>query len=173
MSRKNRVTPDTVNFYHLLKSVKMTALIFNFSFLFSVLITVLFKYYGSYSKATIQSLIEYLSGIIGPASATLLGIVLTGLAILIALFRENISGLLVKHGLLQRFLFPFWFVSILWGVSTFICTGFKLFQGLPYKYLIYAIHFEIFIFIYALFSTVALLGHAIKVAIILADLENN
>lgn len=147
-------------------------IIFNFGFIFSLLIT--FVYWMYYSNYNIDKnlLYEYMGDTLLSTSGALLGIVIAGLAIIMAVLQERILHALYKLNLLKKFLYPFGFISILWGSSTLICFFIDLFSLTKSEFLIPLVFFEIFLFTYALCSTVGLILDTLKIALVLAKLEN-
>jgi hypothetical protein len=171
MSRNERITHKTTGFFSLLKIAGLKNLFLNLSTLIALISTLLFWYYNKNYNPDIQKLIDYYSDTVGSISATLLGIVIAGLAILIAVFQGKILGSLLKNRILQKFLFPFWFVTVMWGLSTFNCILLNTFSSINKNLLTIVLYFEIFIFVYSLFATISLMGHSIRVGLFLADLE--
>jgi hypothetical protein len=68
------------------------------------------------------------------------------------------------------FLFPFWLLAGFWALSTLVCIALKFFSNLPAEYLLYAIAFESFLFIFSILSTVSLMGDAIRLGLFFASL---
>lgn len=169
VKRNERVTESTTSFWSLLNLVKVKTLIVNFSFLISIFITVAF-YLVMSRKSDLLNTVNYFSNTIASISATLMGIVIAGLAILIALVQGKVLGLLLQKSVLQKFLFPFWFLSGTWALSTLLSTSSLFFYDPIGDYIVYYLSFNFFAFTYSLFGTISLMGHAIRLGLFLATL---
>ncbi|MDX5476221.1 MAG: hypothetical protein LPK00_11865 [Bacillaceae bacterium] len=171
MLRDERVTYETTSFWFLLKTVSIKNLFINIRTLLSILFSLSFYYL--FTGKDIDTTAQYFGNTIATISASLLGIVIAGLAILIAVLQGRIFGVLLQKKLLQRFLFPFWFITFLWGISTIICLIIAIFYSMiSSQVLLVVMSIEIFIFTYSLLGTVNLMGHSIRIGLFLADLES-
>lgn len=129
-------------------------------------------YYFIKDVTEFSGLIEYTSDTIASISASLLGIVIAGLAILISLTQGKLLSLFLQKNILQKFLFPFWVFAGAWALSTLICICLKLIEYLDRDILLYVFTFEVFVFVYALLGTVSLMGHAIRFGIYIAQITD-
>jgi hypothetical protein len=171
MFRNDRVNKKTTSFFYLL-GLTFTSLINTFSFYFAAACSVLL-YFLFINVREYSDLINYVSNTIASISATILGIVIAGLAILITLTQGKLLGLFLQKNILQKFLFPFWIVTGMWAISTLLCVVIKLVQYVSFFYIHWLFAIETFVFIYSMFSTVSLMGHSIRMGIYVASLQEN
>jgi len=172
LKRGDRVD-ENISFWSLLRNTKIGTLTWKYPiFYFSIIVA-----YGCYrvfkvlSKDTYVSLFPYISDTIASISATLMGIILAGLAIIVGLAVGDILNLLLKGKILQKLLFPFWFVTLLWAVSTLTAISLYFIPYLVNKEIeIIFLSFQSFIFTYALLGTVSLIGSTIKIMVLIAEL---
>ncbi|MGM1050264.1 MAG: hypothetical protein ACQEXX_29660 [Bacillota bacterium] len=169
MARNERVTSKTTSFYGLLKITTVKPFFITPAFFVAFLLAGVFYYFFK-DVTEFSELIEYSSNTIASISATLLGIVIAGLAILISLSQGKLLSIFLQKNILQKFLFPFWVFTGAWALSTLVCISLKLFEYFHYKVLLYIMTFEVFVFVYALLGTVSLMGHAIRFGIYIAQL---
>ncbi|MBA2943196.1 hypothetical protein HZF08_33540 [Paenibacillus sp. CGMCC 1.16610] len=137
------------------------------TFYISLVLSVVFLWFFK-NVADFSELIDYTSDTIASISATLMGIVIAGLAILISLTQGKLLTIFLQKNILQKFLFPFWVMTFLWGISSLICILIKLLQWMSPVILLYVFTVEVFIFVYALFGTISLMGHAIRFGLYVA-----
>ncbi|WP_413362291.1 hypothetical protein [Lysinibacillus sp. 3P01SB] len=102
---------------------------------------------------------------ISSMSASIFGIVIASLAVSMTVFNQKILAPLEKTKLLHKFLFPFWYLIVLWGAVIIISTF------APYLYNIDTINstvlnsillFEFWLFIYSLFFAIKITGLLIR-----------
>lgn len=172
LERNERITYKTTSFIALLKIYKFRTLFFNISFLIAAIVSFSFYIYFK-NNYLISLMVDYISTTLSTISASLLGIVIAGLAILIALTQGKTLSILLKRNVLQIFLFPFWLLSFFWGISTLTCIAINFLDIINFEHIFYLITFEVFIFIYSILSTIQLMGHAIRLGLFLADFEKD
>ncbi|MEN2467641.1 hypothetical protein [Ornithinibacillus sp. FSL M8-0202] len=172
MKRNERITYKTTSFLALFRIYRFRTLIFNFSFLIAAVLSASFYFFYKDINTTNQ-IVNFVGTTLSSISASLLGIVIAGLAILIALTQGKTLSILLQRNVLQIFLFPFWILSFFWGISTLICIAIIFLDIINFNYLFYLITFEVFIFTYSVLSTIQLMGHAIRLGLFLADYEND
>lgn len=141
----------------------------NWSFFWSFLISSVPIFY-SWKKGTFTSdfisLSKELSATLLGASAGVLGIVIAALTITLTLFHNSLLPKMLETKLIHKFLFPYWFVVVLWGVSIVLCIILNFFEvyGLVQSVAI-VFGIELFWFLYATFYTVQLTGLVIRLAL--------
>jgi len=170
VKRDERITLSSTSFLSLLRISKIKSFIINWSFFFSVVAFIL-TYLKFKNTTDFSKLAEYYSNIIASVSATLLGIVLAGLAILIALMQGKVLGLLLRKNVLQKFLFPFWIIAASWAISVLLSVSMYLFYEELSTIYVYVLSTESFVFTYSLLGSISLMGHSIKLGIMLAELS--
>lgn len=174
LKRGERVDPNTLNFWNLLRTVKLKNVTYKYPATYLAAIISVSIYYFLFSKLSsdrLSKLLEYFSDTMASISATLLGIILAGLAIIVALAAGNILRLMLKGKILHKLLFPFWYVTVLWSIS----TALSIFIGisdllLSNSHVELLLAIEVFIFTYSIYATVGLVGSSIKIMLILAQL---
>jgi hypothetical protein len=172
MTRGGRVESN-MTFWSLLKTTKVRNLTWKYPVFYIAIIFAYAAYYllKKMDNDSYKEIFPYVSDTIASISATLMGIIIAGLAIIVALAMGDVLNLLLKNKTLQKLLFPFWFVTLLWALSTLIAILLNFIPLLVSKNIeIYILTFEVFLFIYALFGTVGLIGGSIKIMIIIAQL---
>ncbi|MDX8046624.1 hypothetical protein SH601_11590 [Gracilibacillus sp. S3-1-1] len=174
MKRDERVNFENTSFFGMLKIVRLGTLTYkNFGFYFGLVIAFIFLFITEdFNEKELIDLAEYITGVIPSVAAALLGIIIAGLAIIVALSTEDIYNKLLKNRTLQKLLFPFWYVAALWAITTFSVISLGLIQKFLEVHIIYyLIVFIIFILNYALVSTIKLIGNTIRIMVYLAQLK--
>ncbi|RVT67645.1 hypothetical protein [Niallia taxi] len=164
---------DDISFWKMLRVTKVGTLTWKYPiFYISICLAVISYYY--FSKMDAQSyadIFPYISDTIASISATLMGIILAGLAIIVGLAVGDILNLLLRGKTLQKLLFPFWLVTLLWAISTIIAISLNFVPLFVSKSVeLYLLSFEVFIFTYSVFGTVGLIGSTIKIFVLIAQL---
>lgn len=109
-----------------------------------------------------KELVSYLIG----ASASIFGIVIAALSVTLVLFHESLLPVLLKHKLLHKFLFPFWYAVAMWSINIVSLLFTYLIQALYLNKLMqWLVYLDIFLFLYATFYTVGLTGLVIRLAL--------
>ncbi|MGZ0084541.1 hypothetical protein ACWNXI_02895 [Caldibacillus thermoamylovorans] len=160
---------ETTNLLKLVLKIGLKRFIHFHGFYFGILSAVsLYYILERITQKQLEEFYKYLGDTIVSVSSSLLGIVIAGLALLIAILKEDILKPLYDSKLLQKFLVPFWVVSWCWGLSTVI--GFFINVGSYFciGYMKFIAPFNIFFFVYGTFATIDLLGNAIKITLIIA-----
>lgn len=122
-----------------------------------------------YSRDTLIDIVKYLSNTGSQICSTLLGILIAGLAIIIAVVNGKLANLLLKGNILQRLLFPFWLVAACWGVSLgCLMISYPLYPLLNENGLRFIILAESFLISFSLSATVGLIGNTIQIGLIIA-----
>lgn len=145
-------------------------LVFNFTLFNSLLATLFIHFilsgyelteFSVYTPELAKDFYNRISGM----SASIFGIVIAALAVSMTVFNQKILEPLEKSKLLHKFLFPFWYLIVLWGSIILIST-----IG-PYLYVVdtkvitflpYLVIFELWLFIYALFFAIKITGLLIR-----------
>jgi hypothetical protein len=172
MTRRERVTSETTNFRSLIRIVTIKPFIKTPIFGISFILTILFWFFFR-NVRDFKDLIDYTSDTIASISATLMGIVIAGLAILISLTQGKLLALFLHRNILQKFLFPFWIMTFTWGLSTLFCVLLKLIEWMEPAYHLWVLTIEVFVFSYSLLGTISLMGHAIRFGLYVARAEGN
>lgn len=128
----------------------------------------LYYFLGKINGKQTEDIYKYLGDTIVSVSSTLLGIVIAGLAILIAVLKEDILKSLYDSQLLHKFLTPFLVVSWCWGLSTIIGVVINLGSYFFINHMKFIAPFNIFLFVYGTFATIDLLGNAVRITMIIA-----
>jgi len=171
MKRDERVSSKTTTFMGLLRITTFKPFLATPVFFVAVILAAIFYFYFK-DITDFSHLVEYTSDTIASISATILGIVIAGLAILISLTQGKLLSLFLQKNILQKFLFPFWVFTGAWALSTLICIIIKLFQYFEPELLLYIFTTEVFVFVYALLGTVSLMGHAIRFGLYIAQITD-
>ncbi|MEK4425216.1 hypothetical protein [Solibacillus sp. FSL K6-1523] len=145
-------------------------LVFNFTLLNSLLLIGFIHYifsgfeltdFNVYTPEIAKDLYNRISGM----SASIFGIVIAALAVSMTIFNQKVLEPLEKTRLLHKFLFPFWYLVVLWGCVIIISTVapylYELGNIQPI-YLTYLFLFELWLFIYAMFFAIKLTGLLIR-----------
>ena len=145
-------------------------LVFNFTLLNSLLVFLFIHYILSgfnltnfevYSPEIAKDFYNRISSM----SASIFGIVIASLAVSMTVFNQKILEPLEKSKLLHKFLFPFWYLIVLWGCviifSTFAPYLYELDTIQPVL-LPYFLLFEIWLFIYSMFFAIKITGLLIR-----------
>ncbi|MCU5129368.1 MULTISPECIES: hypothetical protein [Bacillus cereus group] len=176
LKREERTTYENTSFFSMLKSNGISSLtVTNFGFYLAVLIGII-SYFTlvRMKNQTIIDIANYISNILPGVSASILGIIIAGLSIVVALTSGKIFHLLLKNKTLQNLLFPFWYAATLWGILLFVSMSFPiLIKTITIKLLLYILTITFSFFVYTLCGTIALIGNTIRIMIILADLNND
>ncbi|WP_043929797.1 hypothetical protein [Bacillus sp. EB01] len=173
-TRGDKIDLDDLSFIGFLKIVKLRNITIKYPGTYIALLGsfLFYKYIINGKDFDSEKVTAYLGDTVVSVSASLLGIIIAALAILIALAMGEVAHLLLKNKTLQKLLFPFWLVTVFWGLSTFLSISIFFFQpifnGFKYFYFLYSV--EVFIFIYALYATIGLIGSSIKIMILVARL---
>jgi|GEM_PF-2780077 len=172
--RVDRVSADNTTFISLFKVVGLRNFVWkNYGFYLALITTILFQWIiNDYDNQKIDNIAKYFGDPIASISATLLGIIIAGFAIILAVANGKILNLLLAESTLQKLLYPFWFISFFWALSTFVAV---LIAFLPnvvsYSILKHVLCAEVFIFTYSLCGTVILIGNTVVLTLHLAELE--
>lgn len=135
------------------------------SALFTAVLLLCLLLHGSLKIYT-WSLSVSLTGIFFGASAGLLAIVISALAVTLAVFRDHLLPAMLESKILHKFLFPFWLASVLWVINIVLCILIFVNVSLNSKSLITPTFFvELFFFLYASFYTVSLTGFVIRLSL--------
>lgn len=164
---------ENISFLSLLRTTKVSNITWKYPvFYISVCIAVITYYYLNKMKVEqYDQIFPYISDTIASISATLMGIILAGLAIIVGLAAGDLLNLLSRGKTLHKLLFPFWFTTLLWAVSTMIAISLNFLPIFLTKSIeIYIVSFEAFIFIYSLLGTVGLIGSSIKILLLISQL---
>jgi hypothetical protein len=173
MIKRGDKVGDNIGFWSLLRTAKIKNITWKYPVFYIAAITAYLSYVflEKMDNGSYEEVIPYVSSVIAPISATLMGIIIAGLAVIVALSMGEILNLLLKNKTLQKLLFPFWYCALMWSISTFLAVFLKFVPLFVSKKIeIYMISLEFFVFTYALFATVGLIGSAIKIMIIIAQL---
>ncbi|MBJ7956824.1 hypothetical protein JDS77_03665 [Bacillus cereus group sp. N28] len=176
LKREERTTYDNTSFFSMLKTNGISSLtVTNFGFYLAILTGILFYFIlVRMTDQEIPEIANYISNILPGVSASILGIIIAGLSIVVALTSGKIFHLLLKNRTLQNLLFPFWYAATLWGILLFVSMSFPiLIKMITIKPLVYILAITFSFFIYTLCGTIALIGNTIRIMIILADLNND
>ncbi|KAA1808164.1 hypothetical protein CN417_01435 [Bacillus thuringiensis] len=176
IKREERATYDNTSFLSLLKENGIFSLtIGNLGFYVAILLGWLsYRVFINMKQTEITEIAGYISNILPGVSASILGIIIAGLSIIVALTSGKILHLLLKNKTLQNLLFPFWYAAALWGIIIVITMSFPIIIKITtMKILIYSIVFVLSLTIYTLFGTIALIGNTIRIMVILAQLNDN
>lgn len=112
------------------------------------------------------NLSKTLDSILITASAGAMGVIIAALSVTTALFSKSILPMLLQSRLLHKFLFPFWYAVLLWGINVIISISLPFFHELKeYELLPYIFGLEIFLFLYAVLYTINLTGQVIRLAL--------
>jgi hypothetical protein len=145
-------------------------LVFNFTLFYSLLATLLIHYilsgfklsdFSVYAPELAKDFYNRISGM----SASIFGIVIASLAVSMTVFNQKILEPLEKSKLLHKFLFPFWYLIVLWGIIILISTIGPYLYGINTTttiFLPYLLVFELWLFIYALFFAIKITGLLIR-----------
>lgn len=164
---------ENVSFWRLLHLFRKRYLIINFPFPIAVLIFILTHYLTSHisPKDLIQT-VQYLGNIATTSSAALLAIVITGLAVLIALANGKLLNLLLQRETLHRLLFPFWLVSIFLGITLAVSLALSIsaifMDDIQNRWVISIISF---CFAYSTSATIGLVGNTVQIGIKFAHFQ--
>lgn len=172
--RVERVSTDNTTFFSLFKVVGLRNFVWkSYGFYIAILVTMLFQWIiTNYDSQKIDKIAEYFGDQIASISATLLGIIIAGFAIILAVANGKILNLLLAESTLQKLLYPFWFISFFWALSTFVAVLIAFLPNLiSYSILKYVISAEVFIFTYSLCGTIILIGNTVVLTLHLAELE--
>lgn len=136
-------------------------------FLGAILIAVIFITAFTYSNdwATKDFITAFSDNLLNIASA-LFGILFAAFAIILSLSDEKFMKFLKKVGVLEKILFPFWLISILYIISIFINLLPSFFDLKIAKYIS---SFGLFIFAWALLGTIYLINETISFGLRRAD----
>ncbi|MFD1850975.1 hypothetical protein [Oceanobacillus bengalensis] len=174
MKRDERVNYQNTSFLGMLRINKISSLtVKNLGFYLGLILTIIFYYYcRNLSNDLIRKLADYMTNVLPSVSATLLGIIIAGLAIIVALSTGNIYNHLLENRTLQKLLFPFWYAASLWGVLILLLLVLKVLLLIStMKVIFIGIILIIFFLNYALFGTMALIGNRIRIMIYLAQIK--
>lgn len=173
LTRGDRVTVETTSFFAMLRTVGIRNIVWkNIGFYIALLTSfATWYYFKERDMDYFKSSSAYIGDTIASVSGTLLGIILAGLAIIVAIANGKILHLLLANKMLQKILTPFWLVSVCWGLSTFICILINFVVSMSSIKIVLALTvMESFIFMYSLCGTINLIGNTIRVMVIIADL---
>lgn len=173
MLRRGERVDGNIDFWSLIRVAKVRNITWKYPIFYIAFIVAFIsnKYIRKMDSSSYEGIFPYFSDTIASISATLMGIIIAGLALIVALAMGDVLNLLLKNQTLQKLLFPFWMCTLLWAVSTFISISLNFIHLFLNKNIeIYIISFEIFIFTYTLFATVGLIGSSIRIMIIIAQL---
>lgn len=135
---------------------------FILAIIFSLLLIWLFyKYNIDYTKTASD-----LWSILFASASGIFGIVIAALSVTTVLFKPRLKPKMLEYGLLQKFLFPFWFTVSLW--CSVILLSFTIYLLLIINLMLLlkiVFHICIFIFLFALFLTVNLTGLVIRLTL--------
>jgi hypothetical protein len=171
----NELTWEETTFYGLFKKAGGSTLK-NWTWFWAAILTIGFGVFFTQNSTNLQedlfSLSSAFAGTLLGAAAGIFGIVIAALTITITLFRKSLLPIMLRENLLQKFLFPFWFLVVLWAANIVLCVLLFAIQVLKQKYLTPFIFFlELFLFLYATFYTVRLTGLVIRLALQNAQIE--
>ncbi|MGG1618011.1 hypothetical protein ACIFQM_00410 [Paenibacillus sp. NRS-1782] len=164
---------DETTFRGLLKIVKLEPLK-NWSSFWAVVLTLLMIAYVLFEKdfEKLSVVADKTATTLLSASAAIFGIVIASLTLTITLFHQKLLPVMLKHNLLHRYLFPFWFVVLLWSINIVMCLFIVFIQVFGSPFGIAAVFsLEIFLFLFATFYTVNLTGLVIQLALQRAQIE--
>ncbi|WP_017379779.1 hypothetical protein [Paenisporosarcina sp. TG-14] len=106
---------------------------------------------------------------ISSISSSIFGIVIAALAVSMSVFNQKIVGLLENNKLLHKFLFPFWFLVLCWGVLILISSLMPIINEkiIVSHQIIFDVitGFTVWLFIYALFFSINITGLLIRLFI--------
>lgn len=177
LKREERATYDNTSFFNMLKINGISSLTFkNFGFYCSIFTGALAYYIFEQTKkdTLITDIANYISNILPGVSASILGIIIAGLSIVVALTSGKIIHLLLKNKTLQNLLFPFWFAAALWALLLIFSMVLPLLIKLiPIYILKNFLIIILVVFIYTLYGTISLVGNTIRIMLILAQLSND
>ncbi|MCM3144690.1 hypothetical protein [Brevibacillus sp. MER 51] len=172
--REERVSTNNTNFFSLFRVVGLRNFVWkNYGFYFALCVTIIFGWVINHTdKLKINDIAEYFGDPIASISATLLGIIIAGFAIILAVANGKILNLLLEDSTLQKLLYPFWFISFFWALSTFLSIVIVFLSNLVSENIMkYVFCAEVFIFTYSLCGTVILIGNTVVLTLHLAELE--
>lgn len=141
--------------------------------LFTTIYVILLSYCGDFSEST-HRIIPILNTTILASSASAMGVIIAALSVTIALFSKSLLPKLLQSKLLHKFLFPFWYAVLLWGITVFLSLFVSVTQQislLTASTVIFTVSF--FLFIYSIFFTINLTGQVIRLTLQNAQDMNN
>lgn len=174
MKKRGERVDGNLTFWSLLRTSKIRNITWKYPvfYLAAIVAYIAYRYLHKMDDESYGAIFNYFSDTIASISATLMGIIIAGLALIVALAMGEVLNLLLREQTLQKLLFPFWYCTLLWSLSTITAIALNFIPLFVNKNVeIYIITFEVFIFTYALFGTVGLIGSSIKIMIIIAQLN--
>lgn len=174
MIKRGERVDENISFWSLLKTVKIRNLTWKYPVFYLAIVSATLSYFlmTNMNEDDLLLTLTFASNTLTSISASLMGIIIAGLAIIVALSMGNILHLLLRNKILQKLLFPFWFMTLFWSLSTITSISLhfsRLVFTVPLQ--IYIFSLEAFFFTYALFGTVGLIGSTIKTMLIIAQLK--
>lgn len=170
--RKDRVK-DTLSFWDLLKINGIIPITFGYYAFYFAIVTSVVSYFllEDMCNNDLTSIYNFVGTTFAPVSAALMGIIIAGLSIMVAFTNGKLLHLLLINQNLQRILFPFWLVAIVWGLSTLLSIVIYVLQFiLPNDYTIILTCIEFGILVYAIFDTIKLVGDTIHAILLFGEL---
>lgn len=148
-------------------------LFFNYSLLYSLLffliIHLLVTNFNIFSFDNYQDISYDMFSRISSISSSIFGIVIAALAVSMSIFNQKIVSMLESNKLLHKFLFPFWFLVLCWGLLILISSFIPVIDHniIDANQIIYngITVFSIWLFIYALFFSINITGLLIRLFI--------
>lgn len=168
----NKEKYKETTFFGMLK-INGISLIWNYSLLYSLLFFILIHFFitgfNINSFDNYQNIFNELYTKILSISSTVFGIIIAALAVSMSIFNQKIISALESNKLLHKFLFPFWFLIVCWGILIFISAFIPMVAKQiisEYPTVVNCISgFSIWLFTYSLFFSINITGLLIRLFI--------
>ncbi len=165
---KGRLNYSSTTFFGQLKIAGVSTIL-NWSLVWSIILTGAIMYFLSRVSAldiTLVSLSKSMSPTLLSAAAAALGVIIAALSVTVALFSKSLLPQLLASKLLHKFLFPFWYAALLWGINVIVSLLLPFLIEVQADTLVVIMFVvEVFIFIYAVFFTINLTGQVTRLAL--------
>jgi len=109
MKRRDERVVENLSFWSLLKTVKIKNITWKYPIFYVALATAILSHImiRNIRTSDLTKIFDYVSNTITSVSATLMGIIIAGLAIIVALSMGEISALLLRQKILKSYCFHF------------------------------------------------------------------
>lgn len=156
-----------LSFCKLLARYGVRRIVTSVDFLSALLVGIVVLVWGTATPEMLRQLEASVLGHLVQASASMLGIVVAGFAILGTVSDRELAYQQYKLGTLATLLFPFWLVSGCWMATLIvglIHVGLSSMEMLPFPLARVMLSLVVFAFVFGAVATVRLVGTILKVA---------
>lgn len=163
------------SFWRLLKKFGWRRLIISREFITALFLTSAFRLLGDQEFILTLEHMKELAMMITTISASLLAVVIAGLAITASLTDIRFTSVLINLGILENLFFPFWWCAVLWGLTTILglilwCMSAMLLSSttatgygpIILRGIVPLVYTDLFSVFYSVFFTIDLVGHTVR-----------